>query len=150
MVFDQLSRHSLYRPLHPRFGAAFDWLLAFDPKTPDGRHAIAGDDIFALVQSFTTGPANEKEFETHRDRIDIQYVFEGLEQMLCVRAEGLTVRTPYDPARDIAFYHDPADYSSLVCAPGSFAIFFPHDAHKPTCAVKAPVPARKVVVKIRV
>jgi YhcH/YjgK/YiaL family protein len=33
--------------------------------------------------------------------------------------------------------------------PGSFAILYPHDGHKPCCSWHAPASVKKVVVKIR-
>lgn len=149
MVSDHLSRQSLYRSLHPRFAAGFDWLRTFDPQLAEGKYPIAGDDVFALVQSYRTCPPPEKLFETHRERIDIQYLAAGTERMLWTAAEGLRVCAPYDAARDVMFYAEPAACSSLVCGPGSFAIFFPDDAHKPGCAWEAPAMVRKVVLKIR-
>lgn len=149
MVSDHLSRQALYRRLHPRFGAAFDWLRTFDPQKADGKYPVDGDEVFALVQGYHTSPAEEKLFETHRERIDIQYLVAGTEQMLWAPAEGLRVRTPYDAARDVEFYAEPAASSSLLCGPGSFAVFFPDDAHKPGCAWQAPALVKKVVLKVR-
>jgi YhcH/YjgK/YiaL family protein len=37
----------------------------------------------------------------------------------------------------------------LQLTPGSFALFYPEDAHKPNCAWDAPERVRKVVVKVR-
>lgn len=150
MICDSLSHQVGYRHLHRHFAAGFDWLLALDPRLPDGRYSVVGDDVFALIQSYTTAPAADKAFENHRERIDIQYIVSGTEALLCVPAEGLAVRDPHDTTRDIAFYHEPPAYSSLICGPGMFAIFFPHDAHKPGCIFQAPGPVKKVVLKVRV
>jgi biofilm protein TabA len=149
VIFDHLSRQALYRTAHPLFAAGFDWLLALDPGAADGKYPIIGDDLFALVQGYVTTPPSEKNFEAHRERIDIQYVISGGEQMLCTSADGLPVKIPYDAGRDVMFFHEPPQASALACTPGTFAIFHPHDAHKPGCVLSTAAPIRKVVLKIR-
>jgi len=149
MVYDLLSNAATYRSLSPRVALGLDWLARFDPATPLGRHAIDGDAVFALVQSYETGPASTKQFESHRAHLDIQFVVAGAEIMEYAPIDGLTVTTPFDASKDIMFYAEPAAFTSLLCPAGTFAIFYPADAHKPSCSVGAPAPVRKIVVKVR-
>jgi YhcH/YjgK/YiaL family protein len=149
MVYDLLSNAATYRPLSPRVALGLDWLARFDPATPLGRHAIDGDAVFALVQSYETGPASTKQFESHRAHLDIQFVVAGSEIMEYAPIHGLTVTTPFDAAKDIMFYAPPAAFTSLLCPAGAFAIFYPADAHKPSCSIGAPAQVRKIVVKVR-
>ncbi len=118
MILDSLAQQARYRGLHPGFAVAFDWLLKFDPATPDGRIAIDGERVFALVQSYATAPAAEKRIETHREHIDIQYVARGTEIMLWAPSAGLKVTAPYDPAKDVIFYENPPAPVAVRCAPG--------------------------------
>ena len=150
VIWDLLSNEKLYRHLHPRFALSFDWLARFDPAAPDGRIELDGERVFALVQSYTTAPAEKNTFETHRERIDIQYIVRGTELMLCAPAGSLQETTPYNPSRDAAFYADPDASTRIVCGPGSFVIFFPHDGHKGGCTWQTPDAIRKVVIKVRV
>jgi YhcH/YjgK/YiaL family protein len=149
MIYDTLSNQALYRDLHPGFAACFDWLKTFDPSMPDGKVEI-DERAFALIQSYATAPANEKRFETHVERIDIQYISQGSELMQCAPAGTLRLETPYDPARDAAFYADPSLCVSIPCGPGSFTIFFPNDGHKGACSISGPSSVKKVCFKIRV
>jgi YhcH/YjgK/YiaL family protein len=149
MISDHLSRHALYRSVHPLFAPGFDWLLALDPAIADGRYSIVGDDLFALVQTYETTSPSEKNFEAHRERIDIQYLIAGGETMRCTPMEGLTTKIAYDSDRDVMFFQEPLHSSALACDPGSFAIFHPHDAHKGGCILGVPSTVRKVVLKIR-
>jgi YhcH/YjgK/YiaL family protein len=149
MIHDLLSHSAKYRALSPGVAQGLDWLARFDPATPDGRHAIDGAAVFALVQSYDSGPASAKRFESHRAHLDIQYVVAGTEIMEYAPIDGLTVTTPFDAQKDIVFYADPAAPTALLCPAGSFAIFYPEDGHKPSCSVGAPAPVRKVVVKVR-
>ena len=149
MILTTLAEADAIAPVHPRIAAGVRWLRAFDPALPDGRHDIDGDDVFALVSSYDTSPATEKRFETHRVYIDLQYVAAGAERILHAPAEGLTVETPYDAVKDIAFYAEPKASSSLLMRPGDLAVFHPADAHKPGCMAGGRDAVRKVVVKVR-
>lgn len=150
MVLDTLPHSAATRGLSPRLDAAMNWLTRFDPATPDGRYAIDGDDVFALVQSYETVPAADKRFETHRDYADVQYVADGTETIRYAPADGLRPATAYDTAKDFQLFADPVADTPLHLEKGVFAIFFPHDAHKPGCSGAVPSRVKKVVVKVRV
>jgi len=150
MIFDLLAHQALYRSLHPGFAVGFDWLLRFDPSTPDGRIDLDGDAVFALPQRYLTAPAAEKKFESHRNYIDIQCVFRGTEMMQVAPREQLLETEAYQAARDVAFHANPAACTDLVFPPGSFAIYYPHDAHKPCCLIGSAQAVLKVVIKVRV
>ncbi|HEX8244193.1 MAG TPA: YhcH/YjgK/YiaL family protein, partial [Longimicrobium sp.] len=125
MILTTLGDADRYATLARGIDAGLAWLRAFDPSTADGRHAIDGGRVFALVSSYHTGPATEKRFETHRRFLDVQYVAAGSERILHAPATALTVETPYDPAADIVFYAEPKVSSSLLMRAGDVAIFHP-------------------------
>jgi biofilm protein TabA len=150
MIVDRLPNVALYRSLQRGLRLGFEYLETFDRSIQDGRYAIDGDMVFALVQSYETEPATGKRFETHRRHIDIQYIVEGRERILHVPAGTLEVETPYDEASDAMFYHDPPASSSVLLMPGDFAVFHPHDAHKGGCMAGGREAVRKVVVKVNV
>ncbi|HEV2146218.1 MAG TPA: YhcH/YjgK/YiaL family protein [Longimicrobiaceae bacterium] len=130
--------------------AALGYLRAFDPATPDGRHPVDGERVFALVQTYETGPSTEKRFESHRAHLDVQYVAEGEERILHAPVRLLTPAEPYDPERDVVFYEEPKHASSLLLRPGDLAVLYPGDGHKPGCMAGGRHRVRKVVVKVRV
>lgn len=150
MILDSLSRAAAYHALGARLSAGLHYLASFDPNTPPGRYPIDGEDVFALVDGYETGPATAKRFESHLRYLDIQHLASGRERILHAPAESLRVETPYDRERDIAFYHDPPASSSFLLLPGDFAILFPSDGHKPGCMAGGREAVRKVVVKVRV
>ncbi len=149
MIYDLLTNYNLYSKANARLALGFEWLSKLNPKTLDGRIDIKGDEVFAIVQSYTTFPANEKRFETHKDHIDIQYIFEGEEMMYYEPVRNLTVTEAYNPERDVAFYADSAEFVSLPCKTGQFTVFYPEDAHKPSCILNKASYVRKVVVKVK-
>lgn len=150
MILTTLAEADAFASLAPGIAAGIAWLRAFDPATPDGRHPIDGDAVFALVSSYDTGPATEKRFEAHRRHLDLQYVVSGVERILHAPLDGLEVSEPYSDANDIVFFADPRASSSLLVPAGGLAVFHPDDAHKPGCMAGGRDAVRKVVVKVRI
>jgi biofilm protein TabA len=132
MILDHLDRLGGYAPLHPLFPRAVEFLRATDlAALPLGRHAIEGDRLFAIAARDAARSRGQARLEAHRRYADIQVVLAGTDHMgwrpraLCSQPDG-----PYDPAKDIEFFLDPPD-AWLPVAAGSFALFFPTDAHAP-------------------
>lgn len=150
MIADTLAQSSRYTSLAPRFAAAFAYLRNLPADQPLGRHDIAGDDCFALVQTYTTKPLAEAKFEAHRNYIDIQFVQSGRETILWAPLAGLAETKPYDAEKDFALFAAPAIATPLRLRAGDFTIFFPEDAHAPTLGLDGPCEVRKVVVKVRI
>ena len=132
--------------------AALDCLRTTDfAALAPGRHELSGDDIFFQVIDLTTKPAAENRPEVHRAYIDVQFLVRGTEKIGFAIDTGCNVVAEDLLAeRDLLFYEAAENESEIVMAPGSFAMFFPSDVHRPACAVAAPSPIRKVVVKVRV
>jgi YhcH/YjgK/YiaL family protein len=82
VILTTLAESAPYEVLGERIATGLRWLRGFDPALPDGRHAIDGDDVFALVSTYETGPSTEKCFETHVRHVDLQYVAAGHERIL--------------------------------------------------------------------
>jgi biofilm protein TabA len=123
MITDQLSRAEKYYDMHPAFKKAFKFLLESDlSKLPLGRNDIDGDKMFCLVSQGPGRTRNEAKLEAHRKYIDIHYIADN----------------------DIEFFKDKPQTWTKVPA-GSFAIFFPQDAHAPMVSDSE---IHKVVLKI--
>lgn len=146
MILDQLKNKNLYENAHPGFDKAFAFLESFvKEKLEVGRYEIDGDNVYAMVQSYDS--KLEGKFEAHNEYIDIQFVAEGSEVIEYADRADLTVTRPYAP--DAELYADYDASSKLVLKPGSFAIFYPNDGHKPGMAIDEPQKILKVVVKIK-
>jgi uncharacterized protein, YhcH/YjgK/YiaL family len=119
-------------------------------KLAIGKHEIAGSDIFASVMEYTTAPKEERKPEAHVKYADIQYIISGEENIgFGVLAGDLPVREDKLAEKDIIFYKEVPGESDLKLTAGMYAIFFPWDVHRPSCAAAAPAPVRKVVVKVK-
>lgn len=147
MILDHLSNASLYRSLHPRLARALEALS--DPSLmtrPPGRYELDGQRLFAMIQEYTTKPADEGRWEAHRKYIDVQFVASGCEVIGHAPLSNLKIVEPYNAEKDVMFLAGPGTLLRLDA--GMFAIFYPHDAHMPTLAVSTPEAVRKVVIKV--
>ncbi len=151
MILDTLSQWRQYNALSPRFEKAFAFLQQVTDQTPVGRHEIAGDDVFALVQRHNTKPVQERKYEAHRKYIDIQYVHSGREIIYWAPLPLLTTVTmPFDVEKDAALFGLIPEGVPLQVRAGQYAILFPEDGHVPSCAWEEAAEVFKVVIKVRV
>jgi biofilm protein TabA len=120
MIVDRVENAHFYLALHKRFQKAFTVLA--DPglaQKPDGRHDIDGDNLYFIVQHYTTKPVDQGRFE------------------------------PYSEEKDIMFYRAGTMIAQTRLTPGLFCLLYPHDAHLPSCQVACPAEVHKVVFKVR-
>jgi len=148
MILDTLGCADRYAALHRRFGRAFHFLATTDLEAlPTGRTDIDGDDLFVILDRKDGRGREAARLEAHRRYIDIQYTLHGEEEIgwtplaACSAAAG-----PFDAAKDILFFDD-APSCWLSVPRGSFAIFFPDDAHAPLAGAG---PLTKAIVKVAV
>lgn len=150
MVFETISNLDKHDLRNEKFKAALAFLQRKDlSELPLGNFELVPG-VVVQMQSYSTEPAQQIDFETHDYHFDIHYVIEGLEGIGVVNRAGLTPKGEYNPANDMAYWNEPADSSMLILHPGEYAILAPEDAHKPHCAVGAPCTMRKIVIKVEV
>lgn len=149
MIATPIENLGRYKALGPNLATAISWLEAGGWESlPEGRHEIAGTEVYALVSRYASKAPQEARYETHRDYIDIQLLVSGRETVEARSAVGLSVSVPYKP--DIEFYDfpEPGTCHEFLLAPGTALVFFPEDAHRPGLARDGvPEPIHKVVVK---
>lgn len=149
MVTDRLANADLYRSLSPRIAAALKYVESTDfAGLADGRYDVDGDNVFALVQRYSSKPLAEGRWEAHRQHIDLQLVVSGLEQIGYVSIDQL-IAEPYDEDRDLTWLSGDAGQWIMVPA-GHFMLLWPGDAHMPQVQVGKSNEVLKVVVKIKV
>jgi len=136
---------------HPVVDQAISWIAETDfSQLETGKYAILPDDkMFCLVQEMMTEPASARKAESHFSYIDIQYLLEGTENIGVARAHPDQVVTEdFAQQHDVVFYQQTLNESMITLTPGMFALFFPHDLHRPCCASAEPARIRKAVIKI--
>lgn len=148
MILDRLANWQRYVPMHPGFGAAFNFLR--QPETgvmPVGKHSIDGERLMAVVGRDAARGRQKARLESHRKYIDIQLTVAGQEEIGWKSTpECSAIDTPYQADKDVAFYADLPE-SWFAVKPLSFAIFYPEDAHAPLAGQGE---LHKVVVKVAV
>jgi biofilm protein TabA len=146
MILDRLENAERYAGLHPGFAAAFAWLKSADVgKLEPGRHAIEAERLLVIIGHDEGRGRDRAKLEAHRRYIDIQLALTGRDEIgwrpaaTCARVD-----MPLDVQRDIMFFADQPE-SWFALTPGSFAIFYPEDAHAPLAGSGE---VRKAVFKV--
>jgi biofilm protein TabA len=148
MVVDKLEKAENHFGLHPEFQKAFAFLRLESLKDlAPGRHEIDGDRMFCMISRGPGKKRAEARLEAHRKYIDIQYILEGTDEMGWKPAASCGIPDgDYDEKKDVIFYKDRPRKWTKVPA-GSFAIFFPRDAHAP---MVGDAEIHKAVIKVAV
>ena len=150
MIVDKIENAHLYAALNDRFTKAFEILNDKNlAEKKDGRYAVDGNDLYYIVQHYTTRPMEKDKLEAHKKYIDIQVVVGGEELLAYAPIEGLSVAQPYSEDKDIAFYRATDKISRVTLRPGLFCILFPQDGHIPCCQLNGPSDVHKVVIKVK-
>ena len=148
MIIDQLANSHLYYSLTSRIKLAFDYLDKIDLSTLSvGRNEIEGDNIYAMLQQYTSKPREQGLWEAHRRYIDLQLVIQGAEQIGYANINSLA-QGDYETAKDFLPLFGEGDF--LTLQNGNFALLFPQDAHMTGVALGAPSPVKKLVIKISI
>ncbi|MBX9046018.1 YhcH/YjgK/YiaL family protein [Enterobacter ludwigii] len=112
---------------------------------------IDGRNIFAQVLDLTTQTWDENRPEVHRRYLDIQFLAWGEEKIgVAIDTGNNEISESLLEQRDIIFYHDSENESFIEMTPGSYAIFFPQDVHRPACIKNKVSAIRKIVVKVAI
>ncbi len=152
MIFDNIKNCELYYGINKRFEKAFDFIKkACEENFDIGRYEIDGKNLYAMVQEYNTKESKDGKFESHKNYIDIQHIISGSEKMEVTAISGLKPRGDYNQEKDVIFYEDTDDVTVGLFRAGEYAVFFPHDAHKPNLLTDNAVAAvKKIVVKVKI
>ena len=149
MVGDHLADCETYYVFGERFKKAFEFLKTHDIREMEvGRHDIDGDDVFILVQEYTSKTIDNCGLEAHEKYADVHYVAEGFEYLGYAHVSRCRETKPYDPVPDAKFFEKECQF--VLLQEGDIAIVFPHDVHMPQKRALVGVPVRKACIKVRV
>lgn len=148
MIMDVLQQSKRYSGIHPKLGEALDYLRTQPLASMEpGKYDIQGEDMFLLLQSYDTRPAEEGFWEAHRIYTDVQYMVRGAEKMGYAHVDSLTLVEDRLADNDYAVFTGQGN--EVTVREGEFVVFFPHDAHMPCLAAGEPERIRKAVIKVR-
>lgn len=149
MIVDHLHNAHLYESLHPLFARGFDYLKNTDFNAiENGKYEIAGDDLFAIINTYNTEPQESRTWEAHRKYIDIQYIVSGTEEIAVAPLHQMKTTQPYQAEYDYALFEGSGN--TITVPAGFFTVFFPTDVHMPNLIHRIPCHVKKVVLKVRV
>jgi biofilm protein TabA len=148
MIVDTIENARLYRGTHPVLDAALA-MLEEQMREPhvEGRTDISGNDLYLIASSGRGKAPGDARLEAHRTYIDLHLLLEGEEAIGWKPTdECAQTVTAYDREKDFMLFDDrPLVWLPLVA--GSFAVFYPGDAHAPMVSEGV---VRKLVFKIAV
>ncbi|MEX9254083.1 YhcH/YjgK/YiaL family protein [Pseudenterobacter timonensis] len=151
MIFGHIAQ-----PNPCRLPGAIEKALAFLRNTDftalePGVVEIEGRQIYAQILDLQTKAVAENRPEVHRRYLDIQFLASGEEKIgIAIDTGNNQISESLLEQRDIIFYHDSENESFIEMIPGSYAIFFPQDVHRPACIKEKATAIRKIVVKVAV
>jgi biofilm protein TabA len=147
MILSELKNKNRYLNLHPLFEKAFSFLEKENlSQLPEGKLAIDGDDLFAIISKLGTSAEEIPKLEAHKKYIDIHYIIAGTELFGwknlsdCKHVEG-----EFDFEKDYVLYND-QDFTNLLLIKNNFVVVYPEDAHSPVIRSEH---LHKVVLKIK-
>lgn len=117
----------------------------------ESRFLLDGEDMIALICDRVTEAKEKKLPEVHRRYAELQYMAEGSELMGFYPDRGDNeLRQDCLEEKDTLYYKEnsQAEEKMLLMTPGTYAVFFPEDVHRPFCQVNTPARVKKIVVKI--
>jgi YhcH/YjgK/YiaL family protein len=152
MILDNIKNTERYKKTDPKFKAAFDFLENTDLEALEpGRHEIMEDDVFVLIQEYTTYPEEGRLMEAHHKYADIQVVICGEEVIYYAEdSSRMSLDSPYDEQKDCVLYDSKAPETKCILRKGDFAVFYPNEFHMPCCKLSESCEVKKAVVKVKV
>ncbi len=152
MIYDSLKNLHRYTGLTKNLDTALQYVQSKASvlnTLPEGKHPIDGDRVIIQVMTYETKDLVQARFEAHRKYIDIQFVLDGKEACYARPLDGLEPAEPFNEEKDVGFFKGDGG-AFFPLEEGAFAVFFPWDAHKPSCDWEGKRQVRKVVVKVKV
>ena len=151
MIWDHLKNLSRYN--FPQTERIIEFIAKHDCLSlPNEPIEMDGQNLFVRVMEYVPKPASENRFETHVRYADLQYVVSGIELMQVTPLKALTVLGDYDSKGDYQFYKPHEDHATdVIVNAGEFTIFYPGEAHRPSCLYQNNKGiVKKLVFKIKI
>lgn len=147
MIFDKLTHIEHYLGCHPNLDTAIQFILSHDLSSlPLGRTEVAGSSVYINVMEASASPAQQLQYEIHRNYMDIQIDLSGVEIIQIGDSCGMQVIN-YDCAADFGTVIC-NDLTSCTIGPGNFIVCMAGEPHKPGIASSAQTALKKCVFKV--
>lgn len=114
-----------------------------------GKYEVS-DDFYYMVQEYDAVAENASIYESHRKYIDIQWVVSGNEALYVTDINHLSPSDEYNESKDVIHYFKSDNKTALLLSPGSCAVLFPKDAHRPAKYMGENSFVTKIVGKLKI
>ncbi len=149
MILDNIKNLEKYEKVHEQIKNVINFLENFDKNDFKTGRIDINNNLFASLQTYETLEASKKDFEVHKDYIDLQYLVTSSERIDFATEDSYGKTYEMDKDGDFFLTNDIANFSKLILNEGDFAIFFPGEFHKPGCTLEKSVEVKKIVFKIK-
>ena len=144
MIFDTLNLLGQYKGICEGLDKLIDFTLSHELNAlPAGRNEIDGDLAWMNVNVAPLVPETDL-YERHLEHLDLQIPLDAGEIITVKPVEELE----WDFEGETGFTHGPAG-TPLHMVPGTFAVFFPGDAHNCGISEAGQTSCRKLVGKAK-
>jgi YhcH/YjgK/YiaL family protein len=134
MVIDKIENIGRYSSLLKN-ASQLKALFAGVANWEDGKEITDGEIVFS---PFTAKPelSETKQWEIHRDNVDIHVAIKGRECIEWIPREFLKGSTGWISESDVEKFNDEIEGTPVLLEEGYFMIVLPDDAHKPSIKTK--------------
>ena len=147
MIIDKLYNSDRYTAMHPKFKLVFDTLKTLDPKDGAPEFVVEENNVIVHGSVVEATPEGPRQFEAHKEYIDVHYILQGEETYVYANLDELTPATEYDEADD--YFMLEGKGSTVTLKAGDICIVYPEDAHIPTLTKVSDEAVIRSVVKVK-
>lgn len=147
MIYDKLTNIGLYKGTNRNLDTAIEYILNHDiSRLPLGRTSVDGDLVYINVMDAQTGPLESRNYEVHKEYMDIQIDLSGTEIIQIGNSTGMIVKD-YNSQTDFGAV-ECTDLTSCTMGPGNFIVCMAGEPHKPGIATSEQTALKKCVFKV--
>ena len=149
MIYDKISNIKHYLGAYPHLDTAIHFIMEHKLEDlPLGKTVIDGDNVFVNIMDAKTIPADEKQYEIHKNYMDIQIDIAGIEA-IHIGDEQDFICPNFNAEGDIGL--GTASYlCSCIMGVGNFMVCMANEPHKPAVLVGDNPEVRKCVFKVHI
>ncbi len=149
MIYDKMSNLKLYKGMNKNLDTAIDFIVSHDlNELPIGKTVIDQDNVFINVMETSAAPVGERQYEFHKNYMDIQMDLIGIERIdIGDRTKANYIS--YNEEGDVG-NAETADLESCLIGTENFIICMAGEPHKPNIAVSDDLFLKKAVCKVHI
>lgn len=149
MIFGNINHLDEYSFLNENIIRGLHYAAANDMLSLEkGRHDICGDELYFNIAQYTTAPAEEKIYETHKAYIDVHFMIKGTERIDIAFVSNME-QGEYQPEDDYLPVSGTA-VAGAIMKEGDFLVCYPEDGHCPGIQIDGPLAIKKAIFKVAV